>query len=41
MDFLTIENDTSYSYKKKKIDDKSIVYLPLIIALQTNEPNNK
>jgi hypothetical protein len=39
MDFLTIENDTSFSYKKKN-DDKSIVYLPLIIALQTNEPNN-
>jgi len=39
-DFLTIENDTSYSYKKKN-DDKSIVYLPLIIVLQTNEPNNK
>jgi len=27
-------------HTKKKIDDKSIVYLPLIIALQTNEPNN-
>jgi hypothetical protein len=26
---------------KNKIDDKSIVFLPLIIALKTNEPNNK